>query len=336
MKRKTDSSGSSCPDEGQQIEPRVGSVETTVSQGLRVTANKSAYDAACKRVLSEKAILARIMKACLDEYKDCDVNDIAERYIEGQPQVGNVIVAPDEEMTSLITGMDTEDKAVNEHTIYYDIRFRAIAPGSGAPITLIINVEAQSNYHPGYPLIKRAIYYCSRMISSQYGREFTGSHYEKIKKVYSIWICTRPPQYRQNTISQYQITKKDTKGTNEEPISDYDLLSVIILRLGNPRGENYDGIIRMLDVLLSNKTSEAEKRKILLDDYNIEMTERMRQEVLDMCNLSRGIEEEGVEKGILTSIKNLMANMGISVEQAMTALGVPGNERQKYMDMLKQ
>ena len=60
--------------------------QTTLAQGLHVTDDSADYDAACKRVLSEKAFLARIMKACLEEYKDCDVNDIAEKYIEGEPQ----------------------------------------------------------------------------------------------------------------------------------------------------------------------------------------------------------------------------------------------------------
>lgn len=45
---------------------------------------------------------------------------------------------------------------------------------------LILLVEAQNALRPGYPLIKRAIYYCSRMISSQYGVEFSHSQYQKI------------------------------------------------------------------------------------------------------------------------------------------------------------
>ncbi len=44
--------------------------ETTIAQGLHITDDSAGYDAACKRVLSEKAILARIMKDCLAEYRD--------------------------------------------------------------------------------------------------------------------------------------------------------------------------------------------------------------------------------------------------------------------------
>ena len=176
------------------------------------------------------------------------------------------------------------------------------------------------------------------MISSQYGREFTGSHYEKIKKVYSIWICMKPPQYRENTITRYRLVEEHLVGEAKEPVKNYDLLSIIMLCLGGPDGANYDGVIRMLDVLLSNETSEAEKRKILQDDYDIQMTQTMEQEVSVMCNLSKGVMEKGVAKGVaentLASIKNLMETLGLSIEDAMAALKVPENDRPKYAKQL--
>ena len=309
--------------------------ETTIAQGLHITDDSAGYDAACKRVLSEKAILARIMKSCLEEYKDCDVNDIAEKYIEGQPQVSTVPVLPDEgEGGTIISGMDTEDKSVGEGTVYYDIRFRAIVPGTGERIGLIINVEAQNDFYPGYPIIMRGTYYCCRMISSQHGREFTGSHYEKIKKVYSIWICMNPPKNRENTITRYRLVEEHLVGEAKEPVKNYDLLSIIMLCLGGPNGENYDGVIRMLDVPLSNETSEAEKRKILQDDYDIQMTQTMEREVSVMCNLSKGVREMGRADGILSSLKNLMETMGLTIEQAMAALKVHETDRPKYAKQL--
>lgn len=253
-------------------------METTMAQGLHITDENAGYDAACKRVLSEKAILARIMKACLEEYKNCDVNDIAGKYIEGQPQVSEVPVLPDES-GSVISGMDTEDKSIREGSVTYDIRFRAVVPGTEEQIGLIINVEAQNDFYPGYPIITRGVYYCCRIISSQYGREFTGSHYERIKKVYSIWICMNPPKYRKNSITRYRLVEEQLVGEAVEPVENYDLLSIVMLCLGGPGGGNYEGVLRMLDVLLSNETSEVEKRKILQDDYGIQMTQTMEQEV---------------------------------------------------------
>ena len=63
---------------------------------LQAMDDKVRYDAACKRLLSEKIILAWIMKSCLEEYRDYEVKEIARRYIEGEPQVGTVPVGSDE------------------------------------------------------------------------------------------------------------------------------------------------------------------------------------------------------------------------------------------------
>lgn len=55
--------------------------ETTIAKTILYVANKAKDDAACNRLLTEKIILAWIMKYCLEEYRDCEVNDIAEKYI---------------------------------------------------------------------------------------------------------------------------------------------------------------------------------------------------------------------------------------------------------------
>lgn len=107
-----------------------------------------------------------------------------------------IAVHPDEtnrETGESIHGISNEDNTVTERTVRYDIRFFAIVPSLGEVISLIINVESQNDFYLGYPIIKRAIYYDSRMISDQYGTVFTKSYYEKICKVYSIWICLNLP-----------------------------------------------------------------------------------------------------------------------------------------------
>jgi hypothetical protein len=44
---------------------------------------------------------------------------------------------------------------------------------------------------------------------------------------------------------------------------------MVIQHLGGPDRENYDGALRMLDVLLSDETSETEKRQILQEGTNL-------------------------------------------------------------------
>lgn len=142
-------------------------------------------------------------------------------------------VAPDESnQATMIHGTGNEDITLTEGTVTYDIRFLAAAPRSGELIRLIVNIEAQNDFYPGYPLIKRAIYYCSRMISSQYGTEFINAHYENIKKVYSIWICMNPPKNRKNSITRYHITEENLVGCVKERKADYDLMAAVMICLG--------------------------------------------------------------------------------------------------------
>ena len=155
-------------------------MENQLAHAITQTEYDSSYDKAAKKLLTNKQILAQIMKNCVNEYSACSVDEIAEKYIEGTPEVGTVGVHVDDtnrpkKTAGVITGSNNEDSTLTEGTINYDVRFDAIAPtseGSTASkdvIRLIINVEAQTTFNPGYPLTKRAIYYCSRMISAQHG-----------------------------------------------------------------------------------------------------------------------------------------------------------------------
>ena len=314
--------------------------ESTLSKMISTAGEKAAYDNACKRLLANKIILAWIMKSCLEEYRDCEIPEIASKYIEGEAQISEAAVHPDEETESLqIRGLNTEDSTINEGTVTYDIRFRAIVPGTGERISLIINVEAQNDFYPGYPIVKRNLYYCCRLVSSQYGTEFANSHYEKIKKVYSIFICMNPPNYRKNTINQYSIQEENLIGEFGENVEYYDLLTGIIICLGDV-DDKMTGILKLLEVLLSSERGTKEKKKILQEEFGISMTQELEREVSEMCNLSDGVEQKGIAKGIAkgitASIRNLMESMGGSIEQAMDALQIPTEERNGYLNLLKK
>ena len=64
--------------------------KTTISQSIQADSNMAKYDAACKCMLAEKIVLAWIMKSCMEEYADCRIQEIADNYILGVPQIGEV------------------------------------------------------------------------------------------------------------------------------------------------------------------------------------------------------------------------------------------------------
>ena len=273
--------------------------KTTLSQSIDIVEQKKQYDEACKKVLAEKIILAWIMKHTMSEYVDYDVWEIVEQFIVGEPKIAEESVLPDETNAPKIIGTGIEDTTVTEGSITYDIQFRAIVPESKEIVQMIINVEAQNDFYPGYPIIKRGIYYCARMISSQYGTVFTKSHYEKIQKVYSVWICMNPPKKRANTITGYSLTEKQYVGMVKEKEEYYDLMNAIMICLGKNDEEAENELLRLLDVLLSSDKKAKEKKEILENEFQIPMTERMETEVKYMCNLSDGVEQRGIEKGVV-------------------------------------
>ncbi len=92
-------------------------------------------------------------------------------------------------------------------------------PGSGEQIGLIINIEAQHNYDPGYKII----------------------------------------------------------GNGSEKVTDYDLLTVILIRLGKEPKECGTEIIDFLTTLLNRFIPDKEKTTILRDKWRGCLAEKARQ-----------------------------------------------------------
>ena len=132
------------------------------------------------------------------------------------------------------------------------------------------------------------------MISAQYGTEFVHSEYEKIKKVVSIWICDSPPNDRRNSITRYCLEEKNLLGNEKEERKNYDLLEVIVVRIG---GGPSEGVVELLNTLFHSKETALERSRILEGKFGIPMTEKLETEVSEMCNLSQGLLEEGRAEG---------------------------------------
>lgn len=76
---------------------------------------------------------------------------------------------------------------INEGVIRFDIIFYVRLPSEDskdAGLTqIIINVEAQKDEPTSYEILNRAIFYASRLVSSQKERDFVKSGYDDIKRV---------------------------------------------------------------------------------------------------------------------------------------------------------
>lgn len=277
---------------------------------ISLAAGKSQYDAQCKRVLANRVILAWILEYTVKEFENMSIPQI-KKCIGNDIQISKIRVSPgrtNAPQPEKIIGEDGADKVPGEGEIYFDIRFSVFLPKKREKVKMIINVEAQKDFYPGYAIPGRGVYYGARMISAQKGTEFSGSNYDGIKKVYSIWICMNAPDHIGNAISEYSITKRDKIPGIPDVKAAYDKLSVVMICL-NPRTGKGNRLTQMLNILLSPEIKPERKIRKLEEEFHIPMEDGMGKELNQMCNLSDLVEEKGIQRGIQRGRKELLVEM---------------------------
>ena len=282
--------------------------ENSLATDLNIISGKEAYDKEVKTLLANRQVLAIILKAVVNEFQNMELSDIV-TCIE-TPEVGERKVHPGQ-TNKKIYGKANENNIIGEGMVTFDIIFDVYFPAKDDTVKMIINIEAQRENNPGYELVTRGIYYTAREISSQYGREFTNSAYNNIKKVYSIWICVIPNRKRVDGITKYSIKEDAIHRSAKVRKEVYDKLCVVMIYLKKNLEEESEYIINFLSVLLSEKIDYDRKVCILEKDLGLTMTEEMKEEVNNMCNLSEHVYESGIQTGIRTAIQRMLTKLSV-------------------------
>lgn len=273
-------------------------MNTELKNALKATDQEAQYDTSAKRLLGQKSILAHILVKTVDEFKGMNPKDIVSNIV-GTPAISVVPVEPGltniarEKNGQRVVCFNTEDGEINEGLVRFDIVFYVRMKDGISQI--IINVEAQKDEPEGYDILNRAIFYVSRLISSQKERDFEKSSYDDIKRVYSIWVCMN---MEENTMSHIHLTKEDIVGSYDWK-GKLDLLNIVMIGLAKElagHDEMYE-LHRLLGALLSKELTIDEKLNIIGNEYDIPIEENLRKDVSVMCNLSQGIKEDGIAIG---------------------------------------
>ena len=284
----------------KQVSYNVGGsyLNTELKNAVKAADLKAQYDARVKRLVGHKRILAQILIKTVDEFKGMNSKAVAD-CIEGTPYISAVPVEPGLTNAVLdrngqrIVGFNTENQEINEGLARFDIVFYVRTKDGLSQI--IINVEAQKDEPGEYEILNRAIFYVSRLVSSQKERDFENSSYNDIKRVYSIWICMN---MEENTMSHIHLTKEDLIGSYEWK-GNLDLINIVMIGLAKelPEHDETYELHRLLGALLSQELTVDEKLSIIGNEYDIPIEENMRKDVSAMCNLGEGIEEKGIAIG---------------------------------------
>ena len=286
-------------------------MNTEIANAVNAAGDKAQYDTRVKRLLAQKSILAHILVKTVDEFKGMKPEDVV-KYIEGEPSISVVPVEPGlanmkktDATGQRIVGLNTENAEINEGLVRFDIIFYVRMKNGLSQI--IVNIEAQKDEPTEYKILNRAIFYVSRLISSQKERDFVNTNYDDIKQVLSIWICMNMDD---NSLSHIHLTKDEMlKPCNWK--GNLDLLNIVLIGITNeiPEHDEKYEMHRLIGTLLSGELKEQEKLDIIEHEYNIPISQEFREDVRIMCNLSTGIEERATERATEKTSEKFILNM---------------------------
>lgn len=294
-------------------------MNTEIANAVNAAADKAQYDTRVKRLLAQKSILAHILVKTVDEFKGMEPEDVV-KYIEGEPSISAIPVEPGltnvdktDSIGRRIVGLNTENAEINEGLVRFDIIFYVRMRNGLSQI--IVNIEAQKDEPTEYKILNRAIFYVSRLVSSQKERDFVNSNYDDIKQVFSIWICMN---MEDNCLSHIHLTKDELLNPCDWK-GNLDLVNIVLIGITNeiPEPDEKYEMHRLIGALLSSELKEKEKLDIIEREYNIPISQEFREDVSIMCNLSQGIEDSAIAKVVMNMYK-----IGYTANQIADAVGV--------------
>ena len=234
----------------------------------------------------------------------------------------------------MIEGAPTEFAELNEKRSVFDIRFRMLNPllsTEKLAVNLYVDIEPQKNYRPGYPVEKRGLYYLARSISAQLGVVTEETDYGKLEKCYSIWICRdRVPIREQLSLSNYQIENNLNIGNCAPKKEDYDLLQLVIIRLGKKsyQAEETDLFEFLTAIFYPHNENFWDTMKKYID---FTQESSMESEVENMKGFGMAIFEDGVEVGIERGMeRGIEALIETCAELNISKMDVRKKVAQKY------
>ncbi len=239
-------------------------------------------DSFLKRLFSRRHLLAHLLKAFVPEFRELDVQTIAQ---------------------CCILPLGTSERVQTDSTddgrgVRFDLVFHALRPDAKDQLDQVtVNLEFQNVLKPGYEIIKRGIYYLANLLVDEKGKLFRGDDYDGLRKVYSIWLFPNSPRRLANSVCRYGLAEQLCEG-REDSLSRrrevYDLLEMRAVYLNQAREPEEGTGLHLLHTLFSDSLSPETRAEILERNYSIVFT----QEEKKMFDMFRFAEERGLEKGL--------------------------------------
>ena len=130
------------------------------------------------------------------------------------------------------------------------------------------------------------------------------------------------------------LNKLKQKQDNGEAFTEDDYAALSLTPLMSGKMSRKDMFKEAIRLAKPNIELSAEKTTAMLYTLADKFLDRAEldeiKEVIIMTRLGQMLQDEAIESTQTESIKNLMKNMNLTIDQAMNALEVPEDKREKY------
>ena len=131
---------------------------------------------------------------------------------------------------------------------------------------------------------------------------------------------------------EYRLKEKVIHGKFKDELENYDLITIIILNLGE-KGTTHR-LLKLLHLLFMELKTSEEKEKILREEYKIEITREIKEELKEMCGLmepllnivEKQVETESERKSQVDDIRNIVKKLNLTVQEAVNILEIPADK----------
>ena len=241
---------------------------------------------------------------------------------------------------------DRESSASGHGSVRYDILVRLRSPrGKDKRIGVLLNIEGQNEVRSYEAVKRRMLSYTCRLVSEQKEDVFTNDRYEDLAEVVSVWIFLRPAEKDQGRVVEWSMAGRQLSDLDESDTrwkGGLKGLKVVAVCVPDQKHVQSKTVADLLGVYLDPGLSPGERSERLKDGWDVELPPQTEEDTGMFEGAGRSLwkegrqlgREEGKEENLLENLQSLVEQLHLTPEQAMDALRVPSQDRERIREKL--
>ena len=213
--------------------------------------------------------------------------------------------------------------------------------GKDKRIGVLLNIEGQNEVRSYEAMKRRMLYYPCRLVSEQKEDVFTSDRYEDLAEVVSVWLFLRPAEKDQGRVVEWSLSGRQLTHLDESDTKwkgGLEGMKVVAVCVPDQKHVQSKTVADLLGVYLDPGLSPGERSEKLRDDWDVHLPPQTEEDTGMFEGAGRSLWKEGVQKGkeenLLENIQSLVEQLHLSPEQAMDALKVPSQDRERIREKL--